>query len=80
MSTMVQQAAFGQVDEARLTHQALAHLTALLFREGNPAGIKTVLNHLGLMEPHVRLPLVEASKGLRDELYAALANLNVETA
>lgn len=77
MSTMVQQAAFGQIHDARSTHSALHALMNLVFEEGNPSGIKCVLSHLGLCTPSVRLPLVEASKGLTDRIYAAIASLDV---
>jgi 4-hydroxy-tetrahydrodipicolinate synthase len=80
MSEMVQQAAFGLVHEARLTHQALAPLMDLIFEEGNPTGIKCLLHHLGITEPHVRLPLMSCTPKLRDAVYACLANLKVKTA
>ena len=45
-----------------------ASLIALLFKEGNPTGIKALLNQMGLIENELRLPLVSAS----EELQAAL--------
>lgn len=33
----------------------------LLFVEGNPAGVKCVLQHMGICEDHLRLPLVNVS-------------------
>ncbi len=45
-----------------------ASLIALLFKEGNPTGIKALLNLMGLIENELRLPLVSAS----EELQAAL--------
>ena len=77
MSSMIQQAAFGQMHEARATHTSLTNLVKLAFEEGNPAGIKCALNHLGICTPKVRLPLMEASKGLTDRMYAAIAALDV---
>jgi len=77
MSSMIQQAAFGQMHEARATHTSLTNLIKLAFEEGNPAGIKCALNHLGICAPQVRLPLVEASKALTDRMYAAIAALDV---
>jgi 4-hydroxy-tetrahydrodipicolinate synthase len=35
-----------------------------IFEENNPAGIKTVLQELGICRNEVRLPLVKASLGL----------------
>lgn len=43
-------------------------LTDMLFREGNPAGIKALLNIMGLAENIVRLPLTTIS----EELYALM--------
>ena len=79
MSDMIHQAAFGQVHEARATHLTLLPLIDLLFQEGNPVGIKLVLNHLGLCQKDVRLPLVVGSAELRDKIYGALAALDVQT-
>ena len=80
MSRMIQQAAFGQIQEAQQTHQALTPIIDLLFAEGNPVGVKVALKHLGMCEAHVRLPLVEGSKDLTDKLYKAIADLQVTTA
>lgn len=40
----------------------------LLFAEGNPAGIKTVLHEMGLIENILRLPLVPCTPLLQDEI------------
>lgn len=79
MADMIHQVAFGQVHEARATHMTLLPLIDLLFQEGNPVGIKLVLNHLGLCQKNVRLPLVAGSAELRDKVYGALAALDVQT-
>ena len=50
-------------------------MIGLLFKEGNPAGIKTVLSHLGLMENVLRLPLVPNSPAVRNEIANALTTL-----
>ncbi|HFS66595.1 MAG TPA: 4-hydroxy-tetrahydrodipicolinate synthase [Flavobacteriia bacterium] len=39
----------------------LAKLTSLIFKEGNPAGVKCILKHKGIMDNMVRLPLIPAS-------------------
>lgn len=79
MADMIHQVAFGQVHEARATHMTLLPLIDLLFQEGNPVGIKLVLNHLGFCQKNVRLPLVAGSAELRDKIYGALAALDVQT-
>lgn len=40
----------------------------LLFAEGNPAGVKTVLHEMGLIENVLRLPLVPCTPLLQDEI------------
>ena len=80
MSRMIQQAAFGQIQEAQQTHQTLTPIMDLLFAEGNPVGVKVALKHLGMCDAHVRLPLVEGSKDLTDKLYKAIADMEVTTA
>lgn len=79
MSRMIQQTAFGQIQEAQKTHQALTPIMDLLFAEGNPVGVKVALKHLGICETHVRLPLIDGSKDLTDKLYKAIAEMEVET-
>lgn len=80
MSRMIQQAAFGQIQEAQQTHQALTPIMDLLFAEGNPVGVKVALKHLGMCEAHVRLPLVEGSRDLTDKLYKAIADMEATSA
>ncbi len=48
-----------------------ASLIALLFKEGNPTGIKALLNQMGLIENELRLPLVSASEDLQVALRIA---------
>ena len=62
-------------DTMRLVHQptmagqeALDGLIRALFAEGNPTGIKALLEIQGVASGNVRLPLVEASEGLKSDL------------
>lgn len=58
---------YGLQNEAKKAYEIqfqLANLTDLIFQEGNPAGIKCVLNHKGIMETNVRLPLIAVSEAL----------------
>jgi len=50
-----------------------AEMIRLLFAEGNPVGIKAVLAQKGIIQNHLRLPLVSASKEL-EEQFAKLLN------
>lgn len=50
-------------------------MIGLLFKEGNPAGIKTVLSRMGLLDNHLRLPLVPNSESVQREIDQALEGL-----
>ncbi|MGD1845765.1 MAG: 4-hydroxy-tetrahydrodipicolinate synthase [Salibacteraceae bacterium] len=58
----------GDFATARLGFHALAELIPMLFAEGNPGGVKAALQHLGICEAHVRLPLVPISEALRGRI------------
>ncbi|THV59729.1 4-hydroxy-tetrahydrodipicolinate synthase [Flagellimonas alvinocaridis] len=60
------------VDEAYQIHHKLLPLMQLIFEEGNPAGIKSVFESLGLCKSTVRLPLVEATPSLKNRIGAFL--------
>ena len=45
----------------------------LLFKEGNPVGIKAVLAQKGIIQNYLRLPLVPASATLQEEIQKELA-------
>lgn len=72
-SQMVNQALFGQVNEARQLHYQLLELMHLLFVEGNPSGIKEALKHRGICENHVRLPLLPVSNETSEAIYRQMA-------
>ena len=44
------------------------NMVRLLFKEGNPVGIKAVLAQKGMIQNYLRLPLVPASEELQEEL------------
>lgn len=50
-------------------------MIGLLFKEGNPAGIKTVLSRMGLLSNYLRLPLVPNSESVQREIDQALEEL-----
>lgn len=57
-SRMVRLALQGDYDNARQIHYRFTELIELLFVEGNPAGVKSMLALMGLIENKLRLPLV----------------------
>lgn len=64
-SQMLKLAFTGKVQEAYEIHNRLVDITRLIFAEGNPAGIKTVLAEMGILQNYLRLPLVAASEDLQ---------------
>lgn len=74
-STMVQLAFEGKVKEAYQIHNKLVEITRLIFAEGNPCGIKTVLAEKGIIKNYLRLPLVAASEGLQAKIKAEMAKI-----
>jgi 4-hydroxy-tetrahydrodipicolinate synthase len=65
----------GQLAQAQRLGQVVAKLTAALFREGNPAGIKYALATMQIMSPRLRLPLVELTSESKAAIDAVLADL-----
>lgn len=74
-STMVQLAFEVKVKEAYEIHNKLVEITRLIFAEGNPCGIKTVLAEKGIIKNYLRLPLVVASEGLQAKIKAEMAKI-----
>jgi len=74
-SDMVRFALTMKYDEARAIHFKLLEIIENLFIEGSPAGIKAVLNILGLTENHVRLPLTTVSKSTYSKLSELIKKL-----
>lgn len=67
-SRMVRLGLEGKIAEANKLQYELLPKMELAFKEGNPTGIKAILAQKGLCEPYVRLPLVEASSQLKEEI------------
>lgn len=57
-SRMVRLALEGDYQSALLIHHKFTELFSLLFVDGNPAGVKCVLNAMGYIANELRLPLV----------------------
>jgi 4-hydroxy-tetrahydrodipicolinate synthase len=68
----------GQSVRAQRLAQAIAPLTAALFRESNPVPVKYALALLGLISPAVRLPLVALSEQHRTEVGEVLLRMGDE--
>ena len=67
-SKMIRMGLEGKSVEAYDIFYSLTESIDLIFAEGNPTGIKSMLNSLNISEPFVRLPLVPASSDLRQKI------------
>jgi 4-hydroxy-tetrahydrodipicolinate synthase len=76
---MTRAALQGNFAEAAQIMYSFADINGLLYKEGNPTGIKYVLSRLGICEPHLRLPNVPPSEELGNKLDAALAAITADT-
>ena len=73
----VHEAMSGNIAEAEATINTLQELINLLFKEGNPTGIKTMTAAMGLTRSEVRLPLVEGSQRLMAEMECVIKAKNL---
>ncbi|MCL9657188.1 4-hydroxy-tetrahydrodipicolinate synthase [Pseudomonas protegens] len=64
-----------QLDAARTTFRQLVPLIQALFAEPNPAPVKALLAHQGLIEPHLRAPMHDCSAATAVHLQNLLADL-----
>lgn len=71
-SNMIQLALDGRFNEAQSLLLSFVDMNPLMYEEGNPVGVKAVLERFGVCSAQVRLPLIEASSGLKDRLFKLL--------
>lgn len=67
-SEMIRQGLKGNVIEANTLHYKVMDSIDYIFEEGNPAGIKALLQKFSICTDDVRLPLVNASSNLHQKL------------
>lgn len=72
MKAMLTAAMEGDFETARQIHYKLLPLMKLIFKEGNPAGIKAILKIMGICGDRVRLPLANVSEETYNETVEAL--------
>ena len=65
----------GKTDEALRLHYAMLRMNQLIFADGNPAGIKCLMSHMGLCENILRLPLVAANEKVENDIIEEWKNL-----
>ncbi|EGV42375.1 4-hydroxy-tetrahydrodipicolinate synthase [Bizionia argentinensis JUB59] len=73
-SKMIQLGLKGENKEGFKLHNKLMDITGLIFSENNPSGIKAVLSLMDLCQPTVRLPLVEATDVLKQNITEYINN------
>lgn len=76
-SRMVRLALDGDYAGARAIHHKFADLFKLMVVDGNPAGVKCLLNAMGYVENELRLPLVPTSAATRDKIHSVLLQLSL---
>jgi 4-hydroxy-tetrahydrodipicolinate synthase len=75
---MVRLALRGDYAGARIIHSRFVELFELLFVDGNPAGVKCMLNMMGFIENKLRLPLVPTRITTFEKIRNVLRKLNIE--
>jgi len=73
-SEMIQLGLQAKPKQAFDLHYKMMDAIDLIFKEGNPTGIKAMLHLLGYGEKYVRLPLVEATEALTENLKIFINN------
>ncbi len=78
-SEMIRLGLAGSVKEAYSILFKMMPLIELVFAEGNPAGIKSVLHQQSLCQNILRLPLMPVSDELNEKISQLLSNLKPDT-
>ena len=73
----VHDAMAGKTRDAEAQMEKLLKPIDLLFKEGNPTSVKVMTNLMGLTTTEVRLPLVEGTKDLTEQMRKAIAEYNL---
>lgn len=76
LTRMTHLAMEGKHDEAKKLDEAFSQVCTLLFADGNPAGVKSLLAHQGKMGNNLRLPLAPARKEVDDAMLEAMKTLD----
>jgi len=67
----------GEYEPARKIHHRFTELYKLLFVDGNPAGVKALLNDMGMIENVLRLPLVPTTIATKEKMAAILKDMRI---
>jgi 4-hydroxy-tetrahydrodipicolinate synthase len=74
-TTMVNKALQGKFSEAAKQTFEFLSINTLMYHEGNPTGIKAALHIKKVCEDYMRLPLLKASKELKEKIKSNSSHL-----
>ncbi|MDL2322872.1 4-hydroxy-tetrahydrodipicolinate synthase [Bacteroidales bacterium OttesenSCG-928-A17] len=77
-SRMVRLALAGDYSNALTIHHSFTELFELLFVDGNPAGVKSMLNMMGYIQNELRLPLIPTRITTYEKIRNVLLELNIK--
>ncbi len=77
-SRMTRLALEGDYQSSLTIHHSFSELFNLLFVDGNPAGVKSMLNMMGYIENKLRLPLVPTRITTYEQIRNVLIDLNIK--
>ncbi|MFW5756867.1 MAG: dihydrodipicolinate synthase family protein, partial [Tangfeifania sp.] len=75
LSSMVHLALEGKYNEARELHFDMIDLFKLLFKEGNPGGVKALLHIQGIIQNELRSPLFRITDATYNEIKEAYSKM-----
>jgi len=79
MAELCRLASAGEIDAAKAIDDRLQPLNTALFLESNPIPVKWAVSQMGLISPHIRLPLTEFSEQYHDQMRAAMSGAGLDT-
>lgn len=78
MADLCRLASEGEAAAAKALDDTLQPLNKMLFIESNPIPVKWAVSQMGLIEPHIRLPLTPFSAQYHEDMRAAMRTAGVE--
>jgi 4-hydroxy-tetrahydrodipicolinate synthase len=78
MAELCRLASAGEHDAAQAIDDRLQPLNTALFVESNPIPVKWAVSRMGMIAPHIRLPLTEFSEQFHEQMLAAMSGAGVE--
>jgi 4-hydroxy-tetrahydrodipicolinate synthase len=78
VANLCQLAREGKADQAKALDDSLQPLNKALFIESNPIPVKWAVSEMGLMEPHIRLPLTPYSGRYHEDMRSAMHTAGVD--